>query len=77
MALLGKERVENDAGYYKVRLAGIIETGQQKFLRTDVEIWKLVEIQERVDGIFYILLEINKKKKCICYLCFYRWQIIC
>lgn len=68
MVLLGRERVENDAGDYKVRLAGIVLTGWQKVLETDVEFWKSVKIQECIDSVFSILLNINKEKNYVTFV---------
>ena len=77
MALFGKERVKNDAGDYKVRLAEIVPTKQHKVLETDLEFWELARIQGCVDTVFCILLKINRKENCIRYFSFYRSQLIC
>lgn len=58
MALLRKERIENDARDYNVRLAGIVSAKQQKVLMTDLGFWKLGEVHGYGNAIFCILLKI-------------------
>jgi hypothetical protein len=60
MILLGKEKLENDAGDDKIRLVEIVLTKQQKVLETHLEFWKSAEVQDMIFSAF--CLKLTRKK---------------